>query len=68
MKIITEPEIVALSHQQILIKTNMKRYAWCAVKKGEKFNNVLCLLELTMVHYNSHLEHKLVNVEISDHT
>ena len=31
IKIITELEIVALRHQQILIKTNMKRYARYAV-------------------------------------
>ena len=38
------------------------------VKKENNLTNVLCLLKLTLVQYNSHLKLKLVNVEISDHT
>lgn len=72
MKIITELEIIVSMQHQIL-KTNMKKYVWCVVSKENNFTIYLCSelntgkVQLVAAINNSHLELKLVNVEISNH-
>lgn len=72
MKIITELEIIVSMQHQIL-KTNVKRYVWCAVSKENNFTIYLSSelntgeVQLVAAINNSHLELKLVNVEISNH-